>query len=105
MSLICGPFIPLMKIAESMGLRNMLKTHLTEDESNRVMAFALSKIVRTLPQNSIQSWYEGTCMSTIMPANLSSKRNSELLEKIDSSDLYRSFSLDLIDLSPLIFDR
>ncbi len=95
-SLIYGPFIPLMKITESMGLKDMLKTYLTEDESNRVMALALSKIVRPLPQNSIQSWYEGTYMSTVIPANLSSQRNSELMEKIGSSDLYRRFSIDLI---------
>ena len=31
-----------------------------------------------------------------MPANISSQRNSELMEKIGSSDLYRKFSIDLI---------
>lgn len=95
-SLIYGPFIPLLKIAESYGLMDMLKSYLTEDEGNRVMALAMSKIVRPLPQNSIQTWYEGTYLSTIMPANLTSQRNSELMDKIGSSDLYRRFSLDLI---------
>lgn len=95
-SLIYGPFIPLMGIADGIGLMDMLKAYLTEDESNRVLALAISKIVRPLPQNSIQSWYEGTYVSTIIPASLSSQRNSELMEKIGSSDLYRRFSLDLI---------
>lgn len=85
-----------MNIVREMDLKDMLKTYLTEDEVNRVMALALSKIVRPLPQNSMQSWYEGTYISTIIPANLSSPRNSELMEKIGSSDLYRRFSPDLI---------
>ena len=64
-----------MNIVREMGLKDMLKIYLTEDESNRVMTLALSKIVRPLPQNSIQFWYEGTYMPTIIPVNLSSQRN------------------------------
>ena len=95
-SLIYGPFIPLLKITESIGLMEMLQRYLTEDECNRVIALAISKIVRPLPQNSISTWYDGTYLSVVMPARLSSQRNSELMEKIGSSDLYRRFSLDLI---------
>ena len=74
----------------------MLQRYLTEDECNRVIALAISKIVRPLPQNSISTWYDGTYLSVVMPAKLSSQRNSELMEKIGSSDMYRRFSLDLI---------
>ena len=95
-SLIYGPFIPLLKITESIGLMEMLHRYLTEDECNRVIALAISKIVRPLPQNSISTWYDGTYLSVVIPANISSQRNSELMEKIGSSDLYRRFSLDLI---------
>ncbi len=95
-SLIYGPFIPLLKITESIGLKEMLQRYLTEDECNRVIALAISKIVRPLPQNSISTWYDGTYLSVVIPARLSSQGNSDLMEKIGSSDLYRKFSLDLI---------
>ncbi|MGC8645293.1 MAG: hypothetical protein ACP5UO_03375, partial [Thermoplasmata archaeon] len=54
-SLIYGPFIPLLRITESIGIKEMLKAYLTEDECNRVIALAISKIVRPLPQNSIST--------------------------------------------------
>ncbi len=95
-SLIYGPFIPIMKIIESYGLIEMLKHYLTEDETNRVLALAVSKIVRPLPQKSIQTWYDGTYLSVTMSANITSQRNSELMNKIGSSDLYRKFTVDLI---------
>ena len=41
--LIYGPFIPLMKISESIGLRNMLKTYLTEDECKRRSIFVRNR--------------------------------------------------------------
>ncbi len=50
--LIYGPFIPLLRISESIGIMEMLKTYLTEDECNRVIALPISKIVRPSPQSS-----------------------------------------------------
>lgn len=75
---------------------DILKSYLTEDESSRVMILAMSKIVRPLPQSSIQTWYDSTYLSTIMPVNITSQRNSELMDRIGSSDLYRRFTLDMI---------
>ncbi|MCL4328828.1 MAG: hypothetical protein M1410_04525 [Candidatus Thermoplasmatota archaeon] len=48
--------------------------------------------VRPLPQASISGWYDGTHLSVLMPASLASQRNSDLMEKIGLSDLYRKFS-------------
>ena len=96
-SLIYGPFIPLLEIVRELGLQEMLQKHLTEQETNRIIALSLCKIVRPLPMDSIKTWYEGTYLSMEMPANLSSQRNSELMHKIGCSDLYRMFSRMLIE--------
>lgn len=95
-NLIYDPFIPLSKITESISILEMLHRYLTEDECNRVITLAILKIVRSLRQNSISTWYDRAYLSVVIPARLSSQRNSELKEKIGSSDLYRRFSLDLI---------
>ncbi len=95
-SLIYGPFIPIMKIVDAYSIKDMLKPYLTGDEINRVLAIAVSKIVRPLPQRSIQTWYDGTYLSVVMHANITSQRNSELMKKIGSSDLYRKFTNALI---------
>ena len=95
-SLIYGPFIPLLKIVAELGLQEMLQAHLTPQETNRIIALSMCKIVRPLPMTSIQTWYEGTYLSELLPANLSSQRNSELMHKIGTSDLYRTFSRQLI---------
>ena len=96
-SLIYGPFIPLLLIIQELGLQDILMAHLTPDETNRVMALSICKIVRPLPMSSIQAWYGGTYLSIAMPANLTSQRNSELMEKIGTSDMYRIFSKKLIE--------
>ncbi|MHB1440289.1 MAG: IS1634 family transposase [Cuniculiplasma sp.] len=95
-SLIYGPFIPILAITDQIGLHDMLKSYLTEEESKKTIAIAISKVVRPLPMSSIQTWYEGTYLSTVFPANLDSRRNSEFMEKIGSSDLYRKFSQTLM---------
>ena len=95
-SLIYGPFIPLMEIVRELGLNEMLLEHLTPQEMNRMIALSLCKIVRPLPMDSIQTWFDGTYLSEEMPANISSQRNSELMEKIGSSDLYRTISSSLV---------
>ena len=95
-SLIHGPFIPIMKIIDDMGIEEMLKKHLTESESREIIAIAVSKIVRPLPLASIDTWFEGTSLSRTMNADLKSQRISDLLDRIGSSDLYRQFSSDLI---------
>ena len=48
-SLIHGPFIPIMKIVNDMGIVDMLEKHLTETESREIIAIAVSKIVRHCP--------------------------------------------------------
>ena len=95
-SLIYGPFIPIMDIVKQLNIQDMLKSYLTDGESQKIMALAISKVVRPLPMSSIPTWYEGTYLSTVYPVNLDSQRNSELMEKIGSSDIYRRFSQDLI---------
>ncbi len=95
-SLIHGPFIPIMKIIDDMGIEEMLKKHLTETESREIVAIAVSKIVRPLPLASIDTWFEGTSLSRKLGVDLKSQRISELLDRIGSSDLYRQFSSDLI---------
>ena len=96
-SLIYGPFIPLMEIVRELGLQDMLQAHLTQQETNRIIALSMCKIVRPLPMTSIQTWYEGTYLSVALQANLGSQRNSELMHKIGSSDLYRMFSRELME--------
>lgn len=96
-SLVYGPFIPVLSIVESFGIKEILNRYLAEDETQRILALAISKVVRPLPMSSIPLWYEGTYLSVTMPAGLRSQRISELMEKIGSSDLYRKFSRDLID--------
>ena len=96
-SLICGPFIPIMRIVRDLGIEDILKLHLTEPETWHILALAISKVVRPLPQASISTWYEGTHLSVLMPASLTSQRNSDLMEKIGLSDLYRKFSHDLVE--------
>ena len=91
-SLIHGPFIPIMKIIDDMGIEEMLKKHLTETESREIVAIAVSKIVRPLPLASIDTWFEGTSLSRKLGVDLKSQRISELLDRIGSSDLYRQFS-------------
>jgi len=95
-SLIYGPFIPVLSIVESFGMKDILNRYLTHEETQRILALAISKVVRPLPMSSISSWYDGTYLSVIMPASLRSQRISELMDKIGSSDLYREFSRDLI---------
>jgi transposase len=95
-SLIHGPFIPLVGIINALGIEEMLKKHLTEEESREIIALAVSKIVRPLPISSIETWFDGTSLSRTMNVDLRSQRISELLDRIGSSDLYRRFSSDLI---------
>ena len=95
-SLVHGPFIPMMKIVNDIGIEEMLKKHLTEAESREIIAIAVSKIVRPLPLSSIDIWFEGTSLSRTMNADLKSQRISDLLDRIGRSDLYRQFSSDLI---------
>jgi transposase len=95
-SLIYGPFIPVLGIVDQIGLLDMLKSHLTDEESKKILAIAISKVVRPLPMSSMESWYEGTYLSKVFPVNLDYRRNSELMHKIGSSYLYRRFSQDLM---------
>ena len=95
-SLIHGPFIPIMKIVNAFGIEEMLKKHLTENESMQIIAMAVSKVVRPLPASSLEAWFDGTSLSKSMNVNLESQRISELLDRIGSSDLYRQFSSDLV---------
>ena len=95
-SLIHGPFIPIMKVFKEMGIKEMLKKHLTEAESREIIAIAVSKIVRPLPLASIGIWFDGTSLSRTMNVDLKPQRISDLLDRIGSSDLYRQFSRDLI---------
>jgi len=95
-SLIYGPFVPVLSVVESLGIKEILNRRLTGEETQKVLALAISKVVRPLPMSSISSWYEGTYLSVIMPANLRSQRISELMDKIGTSDLYREFSRELI---------
>ncbi len=94
-SLIHGPFIPILDIVNAFGIEEMLKKHLTENESMQIIAMAVSKVVRPLPASSLETWFEGTSLSKSMNVNLESRRMSELLDRIGSSDLYRQFSSDL----------
>ena len=52
-SLISGPFIPIMEIFRDMGIEDILKMHLTESKVRHVLALAISKVIRPLPQASI----------------------------------------------------
>ena len=54
-SLIRGPFTPVIKIVRDMGIMYILKLHLTEQEARHVMALAILKIFRTLPQAGINT--------------------------------------------------
>ena len=62
----------------------------------QVIAMAVSKVVRPLPASSLDTWFEGTSLSKSMNMNLESRRMSELLDSIGSSDPYRQFSSDLV---------
>ena len=95
-SLIHGPFMPIMGIVNAFGIEEMLRKHLTENESMQLIAMAVSKVVRPLPASSLDTWFEGTSLSRSMNVNLESRRMSELLDRIGSSDLYRKFSYDLV---------
>jgi transposase len=95
-SLIHGPFIPIMKIVNDIGIVDMLERHLTDMESREIIAIAVSKIVRPLPLASVGTWFEGTSLSRTMDVDLKSQRISDLLDRIGKSDLYRQFSSDLI---------
>ena len=86
-----------MEIVRDMGIMDILKMHLTEQEARHVLTLAVSKVVRPLPQASINTWYDGTHLSVLMPASLTSQRNGDLMEKIGISDLYRKFSHDLVE--------
>ena len=96
-SIVYGPFIPMLDIVKECGIKRLLDKYLTEDESNAILSLAIAKVVRPLPLRSIGSWYEGTYLSKALPADMSSKRVRELLDKIGASFLYRDFSTDLID--------
>ena len=91
-SLIHGPFIPIMKIVNDLGIVDILKKHLTEAESMEIIAIAVSILIRPLPLASIGTWFEGTSLSRTMNADLKSQRISDLLDRIGRSDLYRQFS-------------
>ncbi len=65
-----------MRIVDAYSIREMLEPYLNGDEINRLLALAISKIVRPLPMRSMQAWYEGTNLSVILPANITSQRNS-----------------------------
>ena len=43
-NLIHGPFIPIMKIVNDLGIADMLERYLTESESKEIIAIAVSKI-------------------------------------------------------------
>ena len=95
-SIIYGPFIPMMDIVSAYSLDEMLMKYVTESECNAILSLSIAKVVRPLPIRSTGSWYEGTYLSKVLPADLSSQRISELLEKIGESSIYRYFSSDLI---------
>ena len=90
-SLIYGPFIPIMDIVKQLNIQDMLKSYLTDGESQKILALAILKVVRPLPMSSVKTWYEGTYLSTLFPVGMDSQRNSDLMDKIGSSDLYRRF--------------
>lgn len=71
-----------MKIVDALGIDDILKKHLTGSETDQVIAIATSKIVRTLPLSSIETWIEGTSIFT--DVELKSQRISELMDKIGS---------------------
>ncbi|MCL4334143.1 MAG: hypothetical protein M1424_05720 [Candidatus Thermoplasmatota archaeon] len=75
------------------GLQVMLERHLTRAESNAILSLVICKIVRPLLMRSLGSRYEGTHMSEVLPADLSSQNISRLMEKIGESSLYRVYSL------------
>ncbi|OWP56688.1 MAG: hypothetical protein B2I17_04630 [Thermoplasmatales archaeon B_DKE] len=45
-SLIYGPFIPLLTVVESLGMNDILNRHLTGEETQKLLALAISKVVR-----------------------------------------------------------
>ena len=90
-SLIYGQFIPILDIVNHIGIQDILKSYLTNEESQKILALAILKVVRPLPMSSVKTWYEGTHLSTLFPVGMDSQRNSDLMDKIGSSDLYRRF--------------
>ncbi|MGC8563034.1 MAG: hypothetical protein ACP5NO_07595 [Thermoplasmata archaeon] len=84
-SIVYGPFIPMLDIVKECGMKRLLDKYLTEDESNAVLSLAIAKVVRPLPLRSIGSWYEGTYLSKAFPADMSSQKISQLLDKIGTS--------------------
>jgi transposase len=107
-SLIYGPFIPLLSMVREIGMLEMLQEHLSREDAQKILAIAISKVVRPLPMRSIETWYDGTYLSTLFPVNLHSQRISELMQRIGSSDLYRLFSRQVMEKlrpgSSLLYD-
>ncbi|MCL4480523.1 MAG: hypothetical protein M1113_03440 [Candidatus Thermoplasmatota archaeon] len=82
-SLVHGPFIPLTGIVNAIGIEEMLKKHLTENEAVQIVAMAISKVARPLPVSSLETGFEDTSLSRSMNVkNLESRRISDLLDKI-----------------------
>ena len=75
-SLIPGPFVPIMKIVGDTGIYDILKKHLTDEESKEIIAIATSKIVRPLPVSSVDTWFEGTSLSRTMNIEIKSQKIS-----------------------------
>ena len=65
-----------MKIVRDIGIEEMLEKHITEMESRKIIAIAVSKIVRPLPLASIDTWFDDTSLSGSMEVDLRSQRIS-----------------------------
>ncbi len=52
-SLIYGPLIPILSIIESIGIKDMLEHHLTDEEAGKVLTLAISRVVRPLSMSSV----------------------------------------------------
>ena len=91
-SYIYGPFLPPVKIMDSLHIGEILSSITGKKRSAEIIALAMSKIVRPLPMKSIPAWIEGTHLPNLPGVNLNSSGISRLLDRIGESDLYRRFS-------------
>ncbi len=94
-----GEFVPLLRVIDNLGIRNIMMKHVSESEVNSILAVAMNRVIRRLPLSNIRSWYEDSYVSIDHKASLSSQNLSSLMEKIDRIDLRWKFLSEFSGLS------
>ncbi|NOY64515.1 MAG: IS1634 family transposase [Nitrospirae bacterium] len=90
-----GEVLVFAEIIRELGIKEILKEHLSKDELTLLLALVLNRATYPLALRHIGSWYEGTYLYE-RSLKITSQKLSRLLEKIGRSNLGAEFSKALL---------